>query len=349
MKKRYAFLVVVLLTVTLRAQMRAVSFYAVPPVRSEIQIDGRLDEAAWGQAPVHSAYYQYFVPNPPPGKLKTEHRLLYDERGLYLAITNFDEHPEKLRRNVTDRDNSHLWTDDCAEIYIDSYGNGIGYRRFVVNALGTVGDMMRLDGAVTLDEWSGDGWFARVGIEADRWVIEAFFPWADLGKKPEAGDVWMFCHVRYAYTSGSFLGVTSSAGGNYSNTGDFGYLCFQGQVAQASADGVGAMLQQRVAPPWGLVIGEQLVYHVGQGVQTAPLVERIAHEEDQAAVLGRQVTAMLQQNPGLPKAFAADAEGHGNILATDASAGINRLTMLLSLQAELRALLARLRLELEFN
>lgn len=314
-----------------------------------MQIDGRLDEAAWAQAPVHSAYYQYFVPNPPPGKLKTEHRLLYDERGLYLAITNFDAQPEKLRRHVTDRDNSRLWTDDCAEIYIDSYGNGIGYRRFVVNALGTVGDMMRLDGAVTLDEWSGDGWFARVGIESDRWIIEAFFPWADLGKKPEAGDIWMFCHVRYAYTSGSFLGVTSSAGGNYSNTGDFGYLSFQSAGEQVSAASVGAILRERIAPPWGLVIGEQLVCDVGQGVQEVSLAVRIAHEEEEAARLSREAAALLQQNPGLPKSFAAAAEGHKNALDADASAGINRLTMLLALQAELRALLARLRLELEFN
>lgn len=348
MKKRFAFLVVVFLVVVASAQMRAISFYAVPTVTAELQIDGRLDEAAWQQAPTSTAYYQYFVPNPPPGKLKTEHRLLYNERGLYLAISNFEANPEKLRKTVTDRDNLRLWTDDCAEIYIDSYGNGIGFRRFVVNALGTVGDMMRLDGAVSLDEWSGDGWFARVGIEADRWIIEAFFPWSDLGKRPEPGDVWMFCHVRYAYTSGSFIGVTSSAGGNYSNTGDFGYLCFQKEGQEASAEEIGAILQTRVAPPWGLVVGNQLVCDIGHGRQTVLLAERIADEEKQIAALFAQAETLLQ-NARLAKAFSPELAKKKSTYAADISADINRLTMLMSLQADLRALLARLRMELEFN
>ena len=177
----------------LSAPPRELSFYVVSPVEGKAPVvDGCLNEAAWEKAAVFRHYYVYNCAEPTPGKLKTEFRMLYDEKGIYLGIINFEEHPEKLRKIITDFDNAAIWTDDCAEIFFDARANGISYHCFKVNCIGTRADFRRRDAAVYQNDWSGTDWTARTSIGKDRWTIEAFFPWSDLPAKAETSDIWMF-------------------------------------------------------------------------------------------------------------------------------------------------------------
>ena len=169
------------------------SFYAVSPVEGKAPVvDGCLNEAAWEKAAVFRHYYVYNCAEPTPGKLKTEFRMLYDEKGIYLGIINFEEHPEKLRKIITDFDNAAIWTDDCAEIFFDARANGISYHCFKVNCIGTRADFRRRDAAVYQNDWSGTDWTARTSIGKDRWTIEAFFPWSDLPAKAETSDCLLY-------------------------------------------------------------------------------------------------------------------------------------------------------------
>ena len=130
------------------APPRELSFYVVSPVEGKAPvIDGSLNEPAWEKAAVFRHYYVYNCAEPIPEKLKTEFRMLYDEKGIYLGIINFEEHPEKLRKIITDFDNSAIWTDDCAEIFFDARANGISYHCFKVNCIGTRADFRRRDAA----------------------------------------------------------------------------------------------------------------------------------------------------------------------------------------------------------
>ena len=83
--------------------------------------------------------------------------------------------------------------------------------------------MNRLDTAVVVGEWRGTGWYVKTSIQDDHWIIEGFFPWEDIGRVHEPGEMLRFCHTRYAYSSGKFVGATSSPGGNYASTHSFGY------------------------------------------------------------------------------------------------------------------------------
>jgi hypothetical protein len=257
--------------ITAAAQTRELSFYEIRPTAAAPVIDGKLDEECWRTANRHSAYYEYFKPNPGPGALKTEFRMVYDARGLYLAVINYENRIGELRKNITDRDNPELWTDDCAELYFDPAADSIGFTKFTVNALGTSGDMRRIDNAVSLPEWNGNGWHVATSIEADRWIIEAFFPWEDLGRSAAAGDLWMFCHTRYSFIGNKFCGVTSSPGGNYNATGNFGYLYFAGEGKDAPLEQIAALLGSRIVPPWSLSMGEKMVFDLGQGTRILPV------------------------------------------------------------------------------
>lgn len=182
--KRIAILICAMPVIALNAQMRELSFYEVRRTDSAPVIDGKLDDPCWQAADRHHAYYEYFKPNPGPGVLNTEFRMLSDAKGIYLGIVNYEERIREIRKNITDRDNPQLWTDDCAEIYFDPSADSIGYTKFMVNAIATVSDMRRIDNAVSLPEWNGNGWHAAVSINADNWTIEAFLPWADLERPP---------------------------------------------------------------------------------------------------------------------------------------------------------------------
>ncbi len=267
------------LPVLLSAAIREVSFYCPVPAEQSPVIDGVLDDKCWQAATPYTAVYEYFKANPGPGALKNSFRIVYDAKGFYLGIINYEDNIKGLRKVVTNRDNSELWKDDCAEIYIDPDASGIGFRKFVVNAIGSIADSLRIDGAVMRSDWDGNGWQVKTAINADNWVIEAFFPWADLGKTAKPGDVWMFCHVRYAWASGKFVGTTSSTGGNYASTGNFGYLCFSAPGEAIKTDAVAAKLAPKLSPPWCLGIGSVVLFDNGSGVQQRPLAQMVAEEK----------------------------------------------------------------------
>jgi hypothetical protein len=86
------FCLLLCLSCPLLAQIRTLSFYVVRPTVSAPVLDGRLDDEAWQNVPVHNAYYEYAKPDPGPGKLKTSFMMTYDERGLYVGIVNYEEH-----------------------------------------------------------------------------------------------------------------------------------------------------------------------------------------------------------------------------------------------------------------
>ncbi len=231
---------------------RTISLYVVKPAESPPVIDGYTDEGIWKTADVATDSYRYWHPDPPPGELNTEWRMLYDERGLYLSIKNYDEHIDKIRATKTTRDDPALWTDDCVELYIDPMDKAVGYIKFVINSLGTKHDYKKLDSAVTLWDWRADGWLVKTSKGKDYWMLEAFFPWSDLEKKASAEDFWRFDVVRYSYSTGKFRGTTWSPGGNYNAPQNFGYLFFAGSE-RVDYSRIEKYLADGVTPPWILV------------------------------------------------------------------------------------------------
>jgi hypothetical protein len=242
------------------AVLRKLAFYAVQQTSCAASADGRLADECWAQVPAASHFYEYWKPNPAPSPVKTSFQMLYDDRGLYLKITNYDDHLDKLRASIIRRDDPELWTDDCATIYIDPQANGVGFLNFTINSLGVQSDFKQQDAAVVLNDWSAYGWRAFTHKTSDAWIIDAFFPWADLGKQAKAGDVWMFDPVRYAYSSGKFIGSTWAPGGNYKSTTNFGYLYFM-KDKTISSETVAKVLNAAAPAPWMLPLGNQVLVH----------------------------------------------------------------------------------------
>lgn len=280
-----------------QGSMRKLAFYEVHQATAAPNADGMLPDAAWKEANSAGTYYEYWKSSPGLGELKTEFRMLYDERGIYLKLTNYETQLDKIRGTLTNHDDPRLWTDDSAQIYFDPQASGVGFVNFTVNCLGTMGDMKRLDAAVVLNDWSGSQWHAKTRKTADAWIIEGFFPWADLGKKANQGDIWMFDHVRFSWTTGKYVGVTWAPGGNYASPTKFGYLHFAGKT-EAAPLATGKLLSRIASPPWVLPLNSGLLMCSATGeVSSSSAADTIGAYRAELAKAASRAAVSAERNP----------------------------------------------------
>jgi hypothetical protein len=109
-------------SLALAAGPAAASFQAhrIAPAQA-VTLDGRLDEAVWAQAPLHDTFYENQPSDKIPAKIKTEVRILYDERYLYIGVKAFEAAPEQIRAPFVRRDKISS-DQDFIGLFIDPSG-----------------------------------------------------------------------------------------------------------------------------------------------------------------------------------------------------------------------------------
>lgn len=68
-------------------------------VAGSIEIDGRLDEAAWVAAEAAANFTQSYPNAGAPPTERTEARVLYSDDAIYVGVRMFDSRPTPSRRN----------------------------------------------------------------------------------------------------------------------------------------------------------------------------------------------------------------------------------------------------------
>src|SRR5204862_3681593 len=89
-------------------------------VTDAIKIDGLLGEPAWSSAEAATDFRQETPTEGAPASEKTEVRVLYDDKNVYLAIRAFDTEPTRINARELVRD-SLFATDDRIAILLDPY------------------------------------------------------------------------------------------------------------------------------------------------------------------------------------------------------------------------------------
>jgi hypothetical protein len=97
-------------------------------------IDGKLDDAAWAQATSTGPFVNTLTGG--PVDQKTEAKLLWDQKFLYVAFDNADT---DVWSSLNKRDDK-LWTQEADELMIDADGNGKTYVELQVAPTGAVFD-----------------------------------------------------------------------------------------------------------------------------------------------------------------------------------------------------------------
>jgi uncharacterized protein DUF5916/cellulose/xylan binding protein with CBM9 domain len=158
--------------------------------RDEIRIDGTLNEPAWSQAAPAVDFRQQEPNEGAPASEKTDVRVLYDDKNLYVGIRAFDSEASKINARELMRDASFS-NDDKVEILLDTYHDRRNAYRFVVNPQGTQQDALITDeGRVVNLSWDA-AWLSSGRIDSTGYTVEIAIPLTTL-RYNEGASVWGF-------------------------------------------------------------------------------------------------------------------------------------------------------------
>ncbi|MCH1570284.1 MAG: carbohydrate binding family 9 domain-containing protein [Longimicrobiales bacterium] len=111
-----------------------------PSVASaEIDVDGRLDDAAWGQAALLEGFTQFRPIEGSEATQRTEVLVLVDDDAIYFAVKAFDEDPSGIRATLTERD-GFAYTDDYVRFILDTFDDQRRGYVFTINPFGVQHD-----------------------------------------------------------------------------------------------------------------------------------------------------------------------------------------------------------------
>ena len=157
-------------------------------VSEAIKIDGRLDEPAWSQAEAATDFRQEEPDEGQPASERTEIRILFDDRNLYIGIRAHDSEAARIQARDLTRD-SALTNDDKVEVLLDTYHDRRNAYRFAVNPFGTQQDALITDeGRDTNLSWDAP-WISEGRRDAEGWTVEMAIPLSNLRFR-EGEDTW---------------------------------------------------------------------------------------------------------------------------------------------------------------
>lgn len=166
----------------------------VQAVQEAVTIDGRLDEAAWEEAEVVSAFRQFDPQEGAPASQQTEVQVLYGPNSLYIGARLYDDQPTLIERTLGRRD--ELNRADWFLVSIDSYFDRRTAYVFGINAAGVQYDAIRAGGGggggpLPGADPSWDAiWYASVRVMPDGWSVEMRIPYSMLRFSEADEQTW---------------------------------------------------------------------------------------------------------------------------------------------------------------
>lgn len=157
-------------------------------------LDGVLDEEIWRQAPVFDDFYEIQPQDLIAAKVRTEVRIVYDGRYLYVGLKAFEPELAGLRAPYARRDKTSPDQDFLA-LYIDPTGSKKSAQFIYLNPRGAVSDGVFTDAAG--EDYSPDFDFqvATARFEGG-WSAEVRIPLSSLAYSRDATSPWNLLVMR---------------------------------------------------------------------------------------------------------------------------------------------------------
>ncbi|MBI3263073.1 MAG: carbohydrate binding family 9 domain-containing protein, partial [Acidobacteria bacterium] len=150
-------------------------------------IDGRVSEEVWLRVQPYTTFIQQDPNEGEPASERTEVRILFDRRAVYIGIICFDSDPSKIIVSQSRRD-SDLTDSDSVEVLLDTFNDGQNAFVFGTNPIG-----IEYDGQVAGEGQTG-GFNSRGagGRGSQRGQITGFNPnwdgdWSVKSQRTERG------------------------------------------------------------------------------------------------------------------------------------------------------------------
>ncbi|HTD83056.1 MAG TPA: carbohydrate binding family 9 domain-containing protein, partial [Gemmatimonadaceae bacterium] len=190
-----------------RAQPVQTSSTSLPVAKAfsltgSISVDGKLDEAAWASATPITDFRQQQPREGAPASQRTEVRVLYDERAIYIGARMYDSlggrgihAPVSRRDQLLDSNGNNgsfnSLTTDKLIVILDPYHNKIDQVLFEVNPAGVRGDQFNGDAS-----WDPI-WEAATRVDSLGWTAEMRIPYSQLRFSRDSLQTWGLQIWRY--------------------------------------------------------------------------------------------------------------------------------------------------------
>ena len=153
-----------------------------------ITIDTKMNEESWKKAPIATDFIMYEPDNGKPisENKKTEVKILYDNTAIYISAILYDDEPDKISRELTNRDNFGI--SDNFSVSINGNNDGQQDFRFFVSSAGVQMDCLATE---NLEDFNWDGiWDSEVSVTNFGWVVEMKIPYAALRFSKATKQTW---------------------------------------------------------------------------------------------------------------------------------------------------------------
>ena len=145
---------------------------STPPI-----VDGRPDDPAWRDAPVIDQFLEYEPNTGAETRFRTEIRILYDDRYLYVLGRMYDPAPDSIISLLSRRD---VRTEsEQLKLVIDSYHDRRTAYQFVLNPAGVKRDFFVYNDQIEDATWDGV-WDGHASIDSLGWVAEFRIPFSQM-------------------------------------------------------------------------------------------------------------------------------------------------------------------------
>ncbi|MES2410386.1 MAG: DUF5916 domain-containing protein [Bacteroidota bacterium] len=155
----------------------------------KINVDGKFDEKAWKSAQTATDFVMFAPYNgvPIPPEKKTEVKVIYTNEAIYIAATMYDEEPNKISKELTERDN--FGVADHFGVQLNGYNDGQQEFRFFVSAAGVQQDVFYTESNGEDYSWNAI-WESKTQLTDFGWVVEMRIPYAALRFSTEKKQIW---------------------------------------------------------------------------------------------------------------------------------------------------------------
>ncbi len=153
-----------------------------------IVIDGKIDEEIWKTAPIATDFIMFEPDNGKPisNSKRTEVKLLYDNKAIYIAALLYDDEPSKIARELTKRDVFGIA--DNFSVSINGFNDGQQDFSFFVSAAGVQMDCLATKAG---EDYTWDAiWESKVKLTDFGWVVEMRIPYAALRFSSSNKQTW---------------------------------------------------------------------------------------------------------------------------------------------------------------
>lgn len=158
-------------------------------IATHITLDGNLNEESWSAVPAATDFVMFQPDNGKPiaDNKKTEVKVLYDNDAIYIGALLYDDEPNKILREIAQRDD--LGASDFFAVFINGFNDGQQDFRFFVTAAEGQLDCVATDS--NGEDFSWDAvWESKTKITDFGWVVEMRIPYAALRFSAENKQTW---------------------------------------------------------------------------------------------------------------------------------------------------------------